>query len=582
MNANIHYLDNDNHFDLGDNQRAEVSPLVEPPGGFIPLGMAGSLTVVFSKLQKRVFKLKPAELRGINLEVILGAAWVGYRLAQLENPDGADATLAGRTAADRLARSILLACQKVGPYAEVQERRAGVWKDADGELIISGNKLWRPSDGQIVEHGIHGGYVYPSVKCSVFDIDTPAATPEDVKRALDAFCSFEWSTPFAGQMVLGWLGIAFVAAAAHRRPHILVVGPAGCGKSTLIEQAGWLLGDSAVAVTGAPTLIGLNQLVRDRPSAAIVVDEFEADGRSTRSKQTFEVARSAYSLQEGDAGLVHGSPTGTAVSYRIAAPFLAAGISPGKLEPADQSRWVTLEALRMPRDKRGRGALMYEKEARALGARLGKLFVGRWAVFNANLNVIRAAIRTCGGDARLSDTLGYLLAAYSAFGSSEVVSVDEATLLVNAAKASERAESQVVHDEVECLTRLLSFVTTFDVRDGQKDAKCRLSIGQAVRRVAEDAAATQTIASRLAQLGLRVRRTTEGWVMLVANSPAHAELRKVFAGSKWSNGGWPLVLRRLAGGVESTQRLSQGLPACKVTIFNLPAELMPVSLRLAA
>jgi hypothetical protein len=165
--------------------------------------MAGPLTVIFSKIQKRVFKLKAAELRGLSLEVVLGTAWVKYRIAQLESPEAGDAGLLGKNAAERLSSSIVKACQEVGPYLEAQERKAGVWMDSDGELLISGNELWRPSDGSVMEHGIHGGYVYPAVKCSGFDIHTPVARPEEVQRVLDAFRSFEWSTPMAAEIVLG-------------------------------------------------------------------------------------------------------------------------------------------------------------------------------------------------------------------------------------------------------------------------------------------------------------------------------------------------------------------------------------------
>ena len=576
MNAKIYWLDNDDDLEAASDDVEKTDQLNAPTtGGFIPLGMAaGSLTVVFSLLQKRVFKFKPSELRGLSLEVALGADWCKFRLAQLEATMSAKT---GKSPAALLASSIIRDCQAAGPYREAQERRAGVWLDTDGELIISGNKVWRPSDGTVLEHGIHGGNVYPAIKWSGFDQDTPMATTEDIQRTLAVLRSFEWSTPLAAEMILGWIGIAVVAAAARRRPHVLITGPAGCGKSTLIEQVGWLLGEGAVCCTGAPTLMGLNQLLLNRPSAAVVIDEFEADGRSSRSKQTFEVARSAYSLQEGDAGVVRGTPGGTVASYRVAAPFLAAGISPGRLEPADQSRWLVLEAQRLAAPKQNRQALFTEAEAMELGPRLARLFVQRWATFNGNLNVMKQAIRLQGGDARLSDTLGYLLAAYAAFRDEAVISQEEATAMASAAEVSKRADGQVIHDEQECLTRVLSFVTTFQLREGLRDVKRTLPIGQAIRRLAELGPSARLIAARLAQLGLRVRQTNSGWVLMIANSPSHAGLSKVFAGTKWSNGGWPVVLRRLPGGTESTQRLSAGMPACKVTIFDLPAELVPIA-----
>lgn len=83
---------------------------------------------------------------------------------------------------------------------------------------------------------------------------------------------------------------------------------------------------------------------------------------------------------------------------------------------------------------------------------------------------------------------------------------------------------------------------------------------------------TLSIKRRLAQLGLRVGILDGRWQLLVAN---HVELRKLFAGTKWAGGGWGLVLRRLLGGMESTQRLGAGLPCCKVTMFTLPDELQP-------
>lgn len=578
MNAQIIWLDEPNDDLEAEDQTTDDEILLEEPaGGFLALGMAGQLSVVFSLIQKRVFKLKPSELRGLSLEVALGAEWCSFRLAQLKASAATAARLARKSPAESLATNIISACQAAGPYVEAQERRAGVWRDGDGQLIVNGSELWRPSDGSVLDHGVYGRYVYPSVRCSGFGRETPIATQEEVERALEAFRSLEWSTPMAGELVLGWLGVAVLAAAAHRRPHVLVTGPAGCGKSTLIQQVAWLLGDGAVACTGAPSLVGLRQLMRDRPSSAVTIDEFEADGRSERSKQTFEVARSAYSLQEGDTGVVRGSPGGSAISYRIASPFLAAGISPGQLEPADQSRWIVLEALRLSGNRRGDRRLLDEDEAKLLGPRLARLFVQRWEAFNGNLDVVRAAIRLRGGDARLGDTLGHLLAAFSTFRDARVMSSSEAESLVDMAGATERASGQVVHDEQECLTRLLSFVTTFDACESLRDMKRRLSIGQALQYVAANGPAAKSIAGRLAQLGIRVRRTSESIVTMVVNSPSHAELRKVFSGTKWSNGGWSLVLRRLPGGTESTQRIAQGMPACKVTIFNLPSELLPAA-----
>lgn len=80
---------------------------------------------------------------------------------------------------------------------------------------------------------------------------------------------------------------------------------------------------------------------------------------------------------------------------------------------------------------------------------------------------------------------------------------------------------------------------------------------------------------KLAQMGLRVVFAKGKWSLYVANSHTHQVLRKLFAGTKWATGGWSLVLRRLPGGEESTQRIGAGLGAMKVTVFDIPGHLLP-------
>ena len=67
------------------------------------------------------------------------------------------------------------------------------------------------------------------------------------------------------------------------------------------------------------------------------------------------------------------------------------------------------------------------------------------------------------------------------------------------------------------------------------------------------------------------------WVLYVSNSPLHHELRKLFAGTKWSTGGWSVVLRRLPGGEESTQRIGAGFAPGKVTAIDVPAHWLPAN-----
>jgi energy-coupling factor transporter ATP-binding protein EcfA2 len=371
-------------------------------------------------------------------------------------------------------------------------------------------------------------------------------------------------------MLLGWLGVAYTTHAMSRRPHILVTGGAGVGKSTLLRTISGLLGQLGFAATTAPTMAALCHRLGGTLQAT-VIDEFEADPKKPNCGSVFDVARSSYSLQPGDEGVVRGSVTGKAKSYSVYSPFIAGGISPGKIGPADVTRWVVLEATGRKADAES----MMDEEARTLGPRLARRFVQQWSVFQQAEAMVRECILTRGGTARLHETVGTLLASYLAFTCSKSVTADQVNALVDKIGVKERAAANEVSDEQLCLQALMSRVLPFKFMSGDYMLTKGLSISEAVQKVCEDPTACGEITGRLAQLGLRVALTRGVWQLYVVNSHEHAELRKLFAGTKWSGGGWSIVLRRLPGGKETTQRLGSGFGAAKMTVFDVPKDILP-------
>lgn len=563
MKTNLKLVDDHFHDDDVDDV-----PLDEPSDGFTALGFHRNAAVVFSDLQKCVVHLRPRDLSEVNLRMQLGTEWFDACSAFLESKDKLGGRRGSSTA--MVGTYILASCQAAGKFRPSAERGAGAWLDEDGGLIVNGDTLWR-HDGTVLLHGIRGNHVYPAAASLGYGPETAPASQGDVDRILAVFRSYNWSVPAGAEMVLGWIGSSLLATALRRRPHMLVTGSHGSGKSTLLEQVSRLLGKNAAQVTGRPTLIGLNQLVKEHPSRVIVIDEFEGEGQGIRRSDVFEAARASYSLQEGDSGVVRGSVTGDAISYRLSSPFLAGGISPAHLEPADQSRWVVLELKKLEKPSEAKSNLPSREELDALGPRLARLLVSRWPAFRQNLEVFRGAVLEVGGDHRMADTYSPLLAGFWTFKQEDVASGEEALELVERAQVRARVDSLEVRDEQECLNSLLTRVVTFP---GGLGGSSKLSIGEACNQVAEDAPGKRQTEGRLAQLGLRVRhsRADGKWYLLVANSPNHSELRRLFAGTKWAHGNWSVVLRRLPGGHESTQRLGPGMPPAKVTAFQLPQQ----------
>lgn len=531
-------------------------------GGYIALGMVGNKFAVFSLLNKQVQFLSPSDLKEMNLKALFGALWCELHYNEFDAKK--EEVVFNHK---RLATDILSACQAAGPYSETAERRVGVWKMSDGQLVVNGRQLWR-ADGTVLEHGIHEGRVYPVSGDVGFDLSTPMATREDVNQVLAAFNSPQWIHPMAGEIVLGFFGMSLVSTALRRRPHVLMTGPAACGKSTVLEYVRWLLGSLAYGCTGPQTMAAFYQSLAGT-SKVVVNDEFEADPGKKGCKDTFEVARMSYSLQEGDEGIVRGTVTGKSKSYRFYSPFIAAGISPGKMEPADLTRWVILEAKGKPQ-----GETLTEAQAREFGPRLARLFISRWNVFQASEDVVRHCILSLGGDGRMADTVGTLLASYWAFVSESPATEEDAKFLVSMLGIEERIAVHQVSDELQCLEALTSRVLPFKVVDGAALVTRHLSIAQAIEMVCKDPTGQPELVMRLAQMGLRVAFAKGKWSLYVVNSPMHQELRKLFAGTKWATGGWSVVLRRLPGGEESTQRIGAGLGAAKVTVVDVPEHLL--------
>ena len=531
-------------------------------GGYIALGMVGNKFAVFSLPNKQVQFLSPSDLKEMNLKALFGALWCELHYNEFDAKK--EEVVFNHK---RLATDILSACQAAGPYSETAERRVGVWKMSDGQLVVNGRQLWR-ADGTVLEHGIHEGRVYPVSGDVGFDLSTPMATREDVNQVLAAFNSPQWIHPMAGEIVLGFFGMSLVSTALRRRPHVLMTGPAACGKSTVLEYVRWLLGSLAYGCTGPQTMAAFYQSLAGT-SKVVVNDEFEADPGKKGCKDTFEVARMSYSLQEGDEGIVRGTVTGKSKSYRFYSPFIAAGISPGKMEPADLTRWVILEAKGKPQ-----GDKLTEAQAREFGPRLARLFISRWNVFQASEDVVRHCILSLGGDGRMADTVGTLLASYWAFVSESPATEEDAKFLVSMLGIEERIAVHQVSDELQCLEALTSRVLPFKVVDGAALVTRHLSIAQAIEMVCKDPTGQPELVMRLAQMGLRVALAKGKWSLYVVNSPMHQELRKLFAGTKWATGGWSLVLRRLPGGEESTQRIGAGLGAAKVTVVDVPEHLL--------
>ena len=536
-------------------------------GGFIALGYCGNHYKVYSPIQQQEVSLSPTQFTENMLKTVCGVDWCEFYYTDPLPEKGQNPfDYKGLTAI------IMKACQDKGLYKQSRERRLGVWPAADGKgLRINGRELWQ-EQGKCLHRGLIDGDIYPAGGDIGFGPDTPLASQKEVNRILLAFNSLEYRQDLVPEMMLGWFACSVTAAALKRRPHIYLTGEAGIGKTTILNLMRNLLGPLAYTATGPQSMASFYQSLNNT-TRAVILDEFEADSASRSNRDTLEIARQSYSLSVEDGGIQRGSVSGGPKSYRFFSPFFAAGVLPARLDEADRSRWVVVEATGQRKDLASSN--LTEEEARNLGARLAATVIRRWSLVQESLQTLREAVMISGGDGRIADTVGPLLAGYWTLVSDKPASLDDALTLVGLANIEQRIEQREEKDKFRCLEVLLTKVYSLPVVEGNYLAQVSLSLAEAFQKICANPTNCLELQNRLAQLGLRVSYKDDAWKVFIANSPDHQELRKIFRGTKWQNGGWSMTLRRLAGGEESTQRLSGSSRPVKVTVFDMPRHLLP-------
>jgi len=545
------------------------------PGGGFALGYQGDTNYMWSRVTQQVVAIPPAGFSAMRLKATFGARWCNAHYTVI--PEQGDAYFDHQ----RMADDIMAACQDAGVYHESKQRATGTWLAEDGGLVCNSDVVFSEKGEVQPRIAVGSKYVMPVGKTGL-DLapDDAHATPNEVlefERALDAW---EWSTMSAAALVLGWIACAVFAGALTWRAHLYITGRAGAGKSTLARLLGAVFGRGAARPTGQLTQAGLLQILGAR-AIPCIVDETEA-GKSNRSTlAALEVARWASSMTESDDGVLRGTAQGKSLTYRVFSPFLFLGINLPKLEHADQSRAVTLEMTSQRRSVNGTVPRLFsdERYCAGQGRKLRRLAIARWSVFQAALPLFRQGITSRKGTARQADTYGSLIAGYWCLKSAELPTAADVSSLTECLQLPSEEDVLSESDEVRCLDLLLYSKVTVPLVEQLGEFSRSMTVADAIQHYCAAPKAQWRLERALQNFGVRILDEDGVWKVAIASSPEHKELQRFFAGSPWKNGCWSLILRRMPGGRGDTQRLASR--ASKVTLFNVPEELLP-ELRLAA
>lgn len=541
--------------------------------GIVCLGYNGTTNFVWSRPRACIEALTPQSMTEATLLTVYGVGY-GYREFFKRDEKTGEVRFDAATAREYL----IDGCVNQGRYAPDHERAAGIWPTTDGALLINGkHAIWR-SDGQPVDRAWHEGYTYPVPDKLDIEPETPCATASDVALLRSFLDSWTWKHDSHKLLLTGWYVTAVLSGALKRRPHAVVSGRRGTGKTQLRDVLAQLLGDYRLSVDGNSTEAGIRQGLKGSP-LPVEVDEGEGHN-GKKVLDLVRMARSSYS-DEGD-GVLRGSAGGKAVKYPIRSSFLLTAITPPAFEPADATRWVSLEIEGLkPEAKKALHPFLRDGQlCEEVGRRLMRLVIARWSVFQASLAAFSEVIVRQSGSPRMAATVGTLLAGWWSLTHDTAAEELDAELHYQMLEQDEQNEAQEASDEADCLEVIFSSTDRFSIDRGGVVSQSEMTIGQAIRKACLGDTSAGLIHTELQTLGLRVFRQEGNWSLGIVISPHHQGVLKLFRGTKWARGGWKMQLLRVDGAREDQQRIAN--QSRKIVRVPVPADLLVSELESSA
>jgi hypothetical protein len=552
----------------GGHDRGAGAP--EPRESECPLTALGHNDGVFYFFDvKGQFRaLNPTQLatRG-HLDALLGGA-LGWASAAHPAFNKEGEPIPGEYSVKGLGRDLIRRCFKAGLFRLDEPRRGvGVWRDADGVPVLHlGDAVifLRGKEREKRDAGFRaGGALWPAAPA----IRPPArpALAEEAQRMQGLFARWNWGGQPQERVFFGLWSAQLLGAAIRWRPHGLVVGPPGSGKTTLMEL--YAAASPLAMLLNDYTEAGIRQSLTGR-AGPLLLDEAEGDKEGAeRLQRVIELLRRA----SGGAGaqVVRGSSGGQGQRFEVMSPAMLGAVLPPTLLPQDASRITRLD-LRA-RQEGGQGLPGAEDLAwvrKATPMLWGRALAGL-PRFEANFALVHAALMARGCAPRLADQVGTIVAARAMMLSDDPLAPAEANEEVGQVAWLAVTEADQAPDmgPQACLTHLLQSVVDM-TRNGTKP-----TVGALVVAATEPDGKTER--EVLADHGLLVApwpRKSDGRPSLyVADS--HPRLAKLFEGTQWAAGRWKEDLRRLpkVAVPDTPQWIGKAKPRCTV----LPPDLLP-------
>lgn len=470
----------------------------------------------------------------------------------------------GNQLADFTAREVagflIRASEAVGLFDPALKLRGrGVWRGTDDRegrptaVCHAGDRVARVDGGgcQWRRAGWRDGWaVYPArpkVEAPAFDAPAKEA---DGRLLLDHLGLWRFRDAEGARLLAGVHTSGLLGGYPKFRPHALVDAEFGSGKTwlcTLLAEAAGAQADMMNSYSEP----GLRQVLQDEARIA-VLDEAETDGGNNGMMQQVLGLLRRMSTGKG-ADIVRGTPGGQVKRYSVMGCAIMAGINPPPLMPQDRSRILHVPLLKATDDPEAAAKVEAATAwAKVNSARLRARVILAAQQFGLRFELFRGALMAERCDGRLADLFASALAGADVLLKDKPPDSDSLgeiiAPLVPRLRAM-RAADQEDNDAGQCWNHLMSYVPDH-WRSGT-----RLTVGALIAAARTETDGKGENGKALTTYGLRVMVPKDGPpVLWIANR--HGGLRRIFAGTRWADGGWTGALSKLGDGDDDDLRVT--------------------------
>jgi putative DNA primase/helicase len=174
------------------------------------------------------------------------------------------------------------------PFDQNKIRGRGIWRDGEKLVIHTGRNLIIGETKIDVRKYSPNGHIYERTNELKLNIDKVEINEFEISNIKECVQKLSISTELEKLFLLGWCVLAPFGGALEWRPHIWITGPAGSGKTAIIQMIILkILGDFVLYAEGGSTGAGVIQNLKN-DSFPVVHDEVDKN-KKTKDELRFEL-----------------------------------------------------------------------------------------------------------------------------------------------------------------------------------------------------------------------------------------------------------------------------------------------------